>query len=182
LQDRTTCDQGFGQLGNNFSWLAAGGDRFSQANILDQDIYQVQDNLTWALETHRVTIGTSNEFLKISNVFFQASIGAWAFNSLADFDNGIPVEFQRRLALSPLQEPGTASFNVAQLGFYVQDEWTVAKNFRLTPGIRIDVPFLSKANQNPALVNKAACPLDTSKVRTGTPWRSPRLACNCAVA
>src|SRR5262249_785584 len=173
-----TCTPGFGKLGNNFSWLAAGGDRFSQANILDQDIYQVQDNLTWAIEKHRVTFGTSNEFLKIRNVFFQASIGAWAFNSLADFDNVIPVEFQARLALSPLQEPGTASFNVAQLGFYVQDEWTVAKNFRLTPGIRMDVPFLSKANQNPALVNNAAFPIDTSKVPTGNPLWSPRLGFN----
>jgi len=176
--DRSTCATGFGQLGNNFSWLAAGGDRFSQANILDQDIYQVQDNLTWALEKHRVTFGTSNEFLKIRNVFFQASIGAWAFNNLDDFDNGRPVEFQRRLALSPLQEPGTASFNVAQLGFYVQDEWTVAKNFRLTPGIRMDVPFLSKANQNPALVNNPTFPIDTSKVPTGNPLWSPRLGFN----
>jgi hypothetical protein len=60
----------------------------------------------------------------------------------------------------------------------VQDEWTVAKNFRLTPGIRIDVPFLSKANQNPALVNNPTFPIDTSKVPTGNPLWSPRLGFN----
>lgn len=176
--DRTTCAPGFGQLGNNFAWLAAGGERFSQANILDQDIYQVQDNLTLALEKHRLTVGTSNEFLKIRNVFFQASYGVWAFNSLADFDAGIPVVFQRRLALSPLQEAGTAAFNVAQLGFYVQDEWSPVRNFRLTPGLRIDVPFLSHANQNPVLVNNAQFPIDTNKVPSGNLLWSPRLGFN----
>ncbi len=167
-----------GRLGNNDSWLAAGAERFSQANILDQDIYQAQDNLTIALDKHRLTLGTSNEFLKIRNVFFQASTGVWAFDSLDAFDAGTASAFQRRLAVSPLQEPGTATFKVAQLGFYVQDEWSPFRNLRLTPGVRIDVPFLSKANQNPALVNNAAFPIDTSKVPTGNILWSPRLGFN----
>jgi hypothetical protein len=40
------------------------------------------------------------------------------------------------------------------------------------------VPFLSKANQNPALVNNDPFPIDTSKVPTGNILWSPRLGFN----
>ena len=167
-----------GNLGTSSSWLAAGTERFSQANILDQNIYQIQDNLTFALEKHRLTAGTSNEFLHIKNVFFQAKYGAWSFEGLDNFENGVADSFQRRLAPSDLQAPGTAEFNVSQLGFYVQDEWSVSRNFRLTPGLRIDVPFLSTAATNPVLVNNAAFPIDTSKVPSGNILWSPRVGFN----
>ncbi len=167
-----------GNLGASSSWLAAGAERFSQANILDQDIYQVQDNLTFAIDRHRITAGTNNEFLKIRNVFLQAATGVWAFNSLDDLDAGNAVAFQRRFAVSDVQEPGTAKFRVTQIGFYLQDEWSPLRNLRVTPGLRLDVPILSKANTNPILANNAAFTIDTGKVPTGNILWSPRLGFN----
>src|SRR5262249_41344400 len=155
-----------------------GAERFSQANSLDQNIYQVQDNLTFALDQHRLTVGTSNEFFKFRNVFLQAATGVWAFTSLADFEAGRASAFQRRIGVSNLQEPGTAVFKVAALGFYVQDEWSLLKNFRLSPGVRMDVPLLSKANTNQTLANNALFPIDTGKVPTGNILWSPRLGFN----
>src|SRR6266851_3203332 len=167
-----------GKLGASDSWLAAGAERFSQANILDQDVFQLQDNLTFAHERHRFTVGTSNEFFRFRNVFFQASIGVWAFDSLDAFEAGTPIAFQRRFGVSDAQAPGTASFDVSQLGFYLQDEWSLRDNLTLTPGIRIDVPFLSHANTNAALVNNAAFPIDTGRVPSGNILWSPRLGIN----
>jgi hypothetical protein len=167
-----------GNLGNQDSWLAAGAERFSQANTLDQNIFQIQDNLTLSVDKHRVTFGTSNEFLRIRNVFFQASYGVWAFNSLEDLDAGRAAAFQRRLAVSDVQEPGTAAFKVTQLGFYVQDEWSLQRNFVVTPGVRVDVPILSMANTNPTLKDNPAFPIDTSQVPTNNPLWSPRLGFN----
>jgi hypothetical protein len=167
-----------GKLGASDSWLAAGAERFSQANILDQDVFQLQDNLTFAHEKHRFTVGTSNEFFRFRNVFFQASIGVWAFDSLDAFEAGTPIAFQRRFGVSDAQAPGTASFDVSQLGFYLQDEWSLRDNLTLTPGVRIDVPFLSHANTNPALVNNAAFPIDTGRVPSGNILWSPRLGIN----
>ncbi len=167
-----------GALGASPSWLAAGAERFSQANILDQDIFQLQDNLTFAQGKHRFTVGTSNEFFRFRNVFFQASIGVWAFDSLDAFEAGTPIAYQRRFGVSDLQPPGTASFDVSQLGFYLQDEWSVRDNLTITPGVRIDVPFLSHANTNPALVNNAAFPIDTGRVPSGNILWSPRLGIN----
>src|SRR5262249_23898597 len=120
-----------GTIGAADSWLAAGGERFSHQNLLDQDIFQLQDNVSFGFPGHRLTVGTSNEFLRIKNVFFQAAYGVWAFNSLDDFQNGIASAFQRRFGVSDKQPPGTANFNVTQLGLYVQDEWTPIKNLTI---------------------------------------------------
>jgi hypothetical protein len=168
-----------GKVGTSDSWLAAGGERFSHQNVLDQDIYELQDNVTYSgFPGHHLTVGTSNELLKIRNVFFQAAYGAWAFTSLDNFDTGTAATFQRLFAVSDQQEPGTAKFSVTQLGLYVQDEWSVLKNLTITPGFRIDVPLLGKANTNPALVDNAAFPIDTSKVPSGNALLSPRLGVN----
>ncbi|WPB76649.1 carboxypeptidase regulatory-like domain-containing protein [Archangium violaceum] len=167
-----------GTLGAADSWLAAGAERFSQLNQLDQDIFQIQDSLTLALGDHQITAGTSTEFFKLRNAFLQAATGVWTFDSLDDFEAGIPSAFQRRFGVSDLQEPGTAAFTVIQPGFYLQDNWTPFKNLTLTPGIRIDVPFLSAANTNERLVNNEALPIDTGKVPSGNVLWSPRLGVN----
>jgi hypothetical protein len=182
-----------GTLGAADSWLAAGAERFSQDNYLNQDIYQVQDNVTFALGKHRLTAGTSNDFLNLKNRFLQAAIGVWSFNSpdprtpctdtscpsLDAFEAGTASTFQRRFGGSSAQEPGTAAFSVAQLGYYVQDEWSIGKNLTLTPGIRMDVPFLSSAVTNPALIyNGSLLQIDTSKVPSGNVLWSPRLGFN----
>jgi outer membrane receptor protein involved in Fe transport len=167
------------KLGNRDAFLAAGAERFSQGNSLDQDIYQLQDNLSFAIDKHRFVIGTSNEYLKIRNLFLQAATGVWAFNSLDDFDAGKPAAYERRFSAAPgVQEPGTARFNAKQLGFYVQDEWAVAKNLTVTPGIRFDLPILSAAVTNQAVLNSAALPIDTGRVPSGNPLWSPRIGFN----
>ncbi len=175
-----------GQIGSSDSWLAAGGERFSHENLLDQDVFSFQDNLTFAVGDHRLTVGTSNEILGIRNVFFQAAYGVWAFDDLNDNGSGLDeleagtaAAFQRRFGVANSgQDAGTAAFDVFQLGFYVQDEWSLLPNLTLTPGVRIDVPFLSDAVTNPVLVNNAAFPIDTGEVPSGNLLWSPRLGFN----
>jgi hypothetical protein len=159
-------------------FLAAGAERFSQANALDQDIYQLQDNVTLVADQHRFTFGTSNEFFKFRNLFLQAAIGAWEFESLADFAAGKATAYNRRFSVDPLQEPGTARFNVNQFGFYLQDEYAASENFALTGGLRVDIPFLSKPITNQAVLNNSPLAIDTGKVPTGNPLWSPRLGFN----
>ncbi len=173
-----------GVSGGNDAYIAAGAERFSQGNSLDQNVFQIQDNLTFALDQHRLTFGTSNEFFHFRNLFLQAAIGAYAFDCLnaADcansFESGTPSAYQRRFGVSPLEEAGVSSFDVQQYGVYLQDEYALADNFSLTGGLRIDVPFLSTAVQNPTLLGNSAFPLDTSRVPSGNPLWSPRVGFN----
>jgi hypothetical protein len=169
-----------GNIGASGAYLAAGAERFSQANVLDQDVYQLQDNVSYQLNNqHRVVVGTSNEFFRFRNLFLQAAIGVWSFDSLDLFEAGTANAFQKRYGPFPdLQTPGESAFRVNQWGFYVQDEWTPMSNLRITPGVRIDVPYVSKAPTNPALVDNAAFPIDTGKMPSGNILWSPRIGFN----
>jgi outer membrane receptor protein involved in Fe transport len=167
-----------GQLGTANAWLAAGAERFSQNNKLNQDIFQLQDSLTYKLGDHAITLGTQNEILKLHNTFLQAATGVWTFDSLDDFEAGRASAFQRRFGVSDLQEPGTADFTVYQLGLYLQDHWSPFKGLTVTPGVRMDVPFLSEANVNERLVNNEAFPINTGEVPSGNILWSPRLGVN----
>jgi len=167
-----------GRLGTADAWLAAGAERFSQNNVLNQDIIQLQDSLTYRMGDHTLTLGTSNEYLKLRNAFLQAATGVWTFDSLDDFEAGRASAFQRRFGVSDLQEPGTADFNVFQLGFYAQDSWTPFQGLTVTPGVRMDVPLLSAGNVNERLVANEAFPINTGEIPSGNMLWSPRLGVN----
>lgn len=122
--------------------LRSGSEEFSQGNELDQDIWELTDNFTFPVGNHRVTVGTRNELYKVRNLFAQASYGVWQFDNQANFDAGIVEQYRARLPL-PGSNNGEAKFTSGQLGFYVQDDWTVTPTFQLTGGLRADVPFFS---------------------------------------
>ena len=164
------------------AYLAAGGDRFSQGNFLNQDIYQLQDNITLGQDKNRLTLGTSNEFFKFKNYFLEAATGVYVFDSLDSFAANTPLAFQRQFGASAQQAAGTADFGVSQLGFYVQDEYSAADNLSITGGLRLDIPFLGKPVQNQVVLNSPAIPIDTSRIPTGNPLWSPRVGFNWDVA
>lgn len=165
-------------IGASDPYLAAGGERFSQDNLLNQDIWELTDNVTWANGDHRITVGTSNQYFTFRNTFLQASTGAWFFSSLDAFEAGTPLAFQRRFAGDPSVAPGQALFHATQIGLYAQDEWSVMKNVSISPGIRMDVPILSAAAQNPGYLTVPGLPIDTSAIPSGNVLWSPRLGFN----
>ena len=167
-----------GTVGTAGSFLAAGAERFSQLNSLDQDIFSIQNNLSFGTGAHRFTVGTANEFYKFDNAFFQARIGVWAFNSLDEFQAGTPAAFQRVLATPARPEGPVATFNVQQVGVYAQDEWSPNDRLTLTGGVRLDVPFNDTPPQNPALATNSFLPINTAEFPSGNVLWSPRLGFN----
>src|SRR3989442_1420452 len=92
--------------------IAAGADRFSQANSLDQDIYEVTDNLTFAQGSHLITVGTHNEIFHIVNGFFPASIGVWSFKNVDSLLAANPHRYQRALPGAVRPPAAVAHFQV----------------------------------------------------------------------
>lgn len=137
------------------------GTEFSSgANSLDQDVYSFEDNLSWYLGSHTLTFGTHNEIYRISNLFIQASEGAWYYNSLDYFLQDKPYKFTYKysdpditggnLKYAPVMKAG-------QFGFYAQDKWVVSRDFNFTYGIRFDIPLLfNKPTANGAFNDFAA--------------------------
>jgi len=120
--------------------LAAGGERSSMANSLDQDIIEVTDNLTFPVGSHLLTLGTHNEFFKFNNLFLQNAFGTWWFANADSLAARTPYQYSAALELR--EDAGRARMNVKQLGVYLQDRWTPTPRLTLTMGVRYDVPKL----------------------------------------
>lgn len=125
-----------------------GSERFSTGNALDQTIFTITDNFKIYKNQHTITLGTHNEFYSIYNLFIAQNYGAYRFDSVDDFINGVSAtEYDRSYSLvDDITGDGSAAaaeFNAMQLGVYAQDEWAVTPSFTLTAGIRLDIPILN---------------------------------------
>ena len=59
-----------------------------------------------------------------------------------DFTNDFPRNFDVTYSNVSGDSKPSATFSAAQLGFYIQDEIQVNSQFRLTAGLRVDVPII----------------------------------------
>ncbi|HEY6809432.1 MAG TPA: TonB-dependent receptor [Gemmatimonadales bacterium] len=155
--------------------LAAGGERFSQANLLNQDIIEITDNLTFAKGSHLITVGTHNEFFKFLNVFFPASHGVWSFKNIDSLVAGNADRYEIALPGALRPDGPVANFSVQQIGFYVGDQWSVTPKLSLTPGIRVDVPFMKNPALNAVLDTTTGLKINTASAPSGGALLSPRL-------
>lgn len=160
--------------------LAAGSDKFSQNNFLNQDIYEITDNLTLGKGRHVITVGTHNEFYKFSNGFFPGSFGVWAFANPESLAVGHAYHYEIALSADTILRPqgAIANFNVQQIGGYLQDVWMATPKLRITAGLRLDVPFIDHPARNPVLDTLTGLKINTANSPTGNGLWSPRLGFN----
>ena len=124
--------------------VQVGSERSSAANELDQDIFEITDNFKIFKNKHTFTIGTHNEFFKFRNLFINNFNGRWRFQSLADFYGNFPRQFDVIYSADKSNnEKPAAIFKAAQIGFYIQDEIQFNPQFRLTLGLRADMPVIN---------------------------------------
>ncbi len=128
-----------------------GSERSSVANELDQDIFEITDNVKIFKGKHTFTIGTHNEFFKFRNLFINNFNGRWTFSNIAALNANNPRQVQVTYSNIPGDLKPDAEFKAAQFGFYAQDEIQFNQQFRLTFGLRADLPIV---NDEPAF-NKA---------------------------
>lgn len=130
-----------------------GSERFSTANLLKQNIYTIRNNFEYYSGKHTILVGGSFEHYDIANLFLAYNFGQYEFNSFSDFyNNGAPSFYQRVYSLvdnvAGDDSEAIAEFRTSQLGFYIQDEYQVSNNFKVTGGIRFDLPFYGNTPDN----------------------------------
>ena len=132
--------------------IQAGGEEFSHANELDQDIFEITDNFSIPLGDHRLTFGGRWEAYRVRNLFGQNTFGRWQFDSQEDFEAGIVETYQVRFGL-PGSNSGESRFRAGQFALYAQDDWVVSPTFTLNPGLRVDIPyFTTDLNYDPRVI------------------------------
>ncbi len=167
--------------------LVAGTETFSQANSLDQTIFEFTDNLTYYTGDHAITVGTHNELFSFDNLFIRAFYGNYTFSNFNNFVAGTPSSYELSYSLDTTDPKPTAKFAVQQYGFYVQDVWKVMSGMNVTGGIRMDIPIMPDKPAYNRLVDSISTDLggflDSTKVNTkvvasGNLLFSPRLGIN----
>nr|MBX2815223.1 TonB-dependent receptor [Saprospiraceae bacterium] len=135
--------------------VVAGTDNFSYSNVVNQDVFTITNNFNLYKGKHSWTFGTHNEFFKIQNLFtiFSTPRYQYFFDGVNRFLAGEPADlllFGHEQSSSGqeirLGDDATnlgPSFNAMQLAFYAQDEIQVNRDFKLTAGLRFDIPIFS---------------------------------------
>jgi hypothetical protein len=139
--------------------ITAGSEMFSTNNLLDQDVFQFMDNLTYYANKHTVTAGFNVEIFKFNNSFnlfyypwhmFFGGVNEFLATTSADMD------FNAQVAASQQNNFAMAEVDVAQIGVYLQDEFEVNDKLLITAGIRIDAPmYLNTIAESPATLESA---------------------------
>ena len=121
-----------------------GAEGFSTANLLDQKILTITDNFEINVGMNKITIGTHNEFSQSKNVFFGNNFGSYRYANLDAFLNDQkPNRYILNYSLiggSGDDSQGAAEFGTKQFGFYLQNDMRLSNNFKLSYGVRVDVP------------------------------------------
>jgi hypothetical protein len=147
------------------TYTSVGFDPFTPDNKLNYRTFNVTNNLTKYFEKHTMVGGFNFQQYQSNNLFFPASNGVYIFNSLADFytaanqslSNGgrpstlAPARFQYRYSALPSGVAPMQTLESYRTDLYLQDEYNVNKNLKLTAGIRANIISIN----NTALENKA---------------------------
>ncbi|WP_276389854.1 TonB-dependent receptor [Eudoraea chungangensis] len=141
------------------NYIIGGHEPFSINNTLDQKVLQITNNLNFFKGDHTFTVGFSFEKFEFDNSFNLGAYGAqgvfFPTTTITDFpefasSGALQQAFDDAIATNNafnaagVGNPGgwaLAETNVGQLSFYLQDQWDIKENFKLTYGIRFDKPL-----------------------------------------
>ena len=119
-------------------YISLGYELFTYKNRVQNKTTTITDNATFYLGAHKLMAGLSFEHQYALNTYIRNGVGAYQYSSMDDFFNGAAP---RAVALTwgyngETTPKDKVAFN--QLGVYLQDEWNIRENLKVTAGIRFD--------------------------------------------
>lgn len=119
-------------------YMSLGYELFTYNNAVNNKIFTVTDNFTSYLGNHKLTAGFSYEHQLANNSYMRNGTGYYRYRSIDDFLNGAaPESFALAYGYNGNTTPN-AQVRYNQFGIYLQDEWSIQENFKLTYGLRLD--------------------------------------------
>ncbi|WP_026210774.1 TonB-dependent receptor [Flexithrix dorotheae] len=126
--------------------ITLGGEPFSYANVVNQDVITLTNNFNLYKGKHTFTIGTHNEFFSLFNLFLPLHPSQYTYSSTDKFFANEAYLYlygheKGNINIGDNATSVAADFSALQLAFYGQDEIQFNPNFKLTAGIRLDIPI-----------------------------------------
>ncbi|GJM36301.1 MAG: cell envelope biogenesis protein OmpA [Saprospiraceae bacterium] len=138
---------------NGTRYIVAGHEPFSINNVLNQDVFQINDNFNIYAGKHTITVGFAFERFNFDNSFNLTGYGARvffpdipiedfaAFINSGDFDAEVDAARAAFETNNKNDSWALAETNLGQISGYAQDEIAVNDKLSLTFGLRIDYPL-----------------------------------------
>ncbi|AXJ02384.1 Carboxypeptidase regulatory-like domain-containing protein [Cyclonatronum proteinivorum] len=135
----------------NVYYMALGNELFTVGNLLENDTFNIENTLTYFTGRNTITAGASFEYMTFANAFNPVWNSWYRYATYDDFVRSViegdtsvrPSHFAIGYTFDvdnptvlPLDE---VSF--AQVGLYLQNEFQVNQNLKVTAGLRVDLPF-----------------------------------------
>ena len=163
-----------------------GPDPFTYGNLRDVQTIVATDEVTFATGIHNVVMGLQFEFDNTKNGYMQGGQGFYVYNSWDDFKAaGKPTAFAITHSNRDDLTQVYPSFNYMQYSWYAQDEITFSDYFKLTAGLRFELPVYPTIanNENKEYLQLAArgnslTGTSTADMPMARPNVSPRLGFN----
>lgn len=128
-------------LKNGSYYMGFGPDPFTEGNLRQVKTFVATDEATWSMGIQNFTAGLQFETNKATNGFGAASAGYYVFESMDDFMNGkAPRSYGVTFPMDGSNQfQATMKYN--QFSAYVQDQVNFSDRFRLTAGLRFELPI-----------------------------------------
>ena len=137
---------------------------------LKQQTIEVSDNVTLTKGINKFTFGTHNEFYNLTYGFINSYNGRWEYSrGLNSFLADNPSRIRGAFITNPKLATDRNSifdnppnpFTIALTSLYGQDDITINKRFKLSPGIRLDYSFVGTQPFVDSSLNKTNTNLTT---------------------
>ncbi|MCC5934110.1 MAG: carboxypeptidase regulatory-like domain-containing protein [Balneolales bacterium] len=135
----------------NVYYMSIGNELFTVGNLLENDTFNVENTLTYFTGRNTITAGASFEYMTFANAFNPVWNSWYRYATYDDFVRSVidgdtsvrPSHFAigytydvDNPTVLPLDE---VSF--AQVALYLQNEFQVNRDLKITAGLRVDMPF-----------------------------------------
>ncbi len=138
----------FMDIGGGAVW--AGTWREASIYNMKQKTFEISDNLTLTSGIHKFTFGTHNEFYNLTYGFINSWNGRWEYSNVGNFLADKPSRIRGAYSIDPktpndrnaIYNNPPSPYKVGLLSVYAQDEIAASRNFKVTPGIRVDYSAL----------------------------------------
>jgi len=177
-------------------YTTIGIDPFTYGNLRDVQTITATDEFTYNIGKHNLIAGAQFEWNRAKNGYMQGGAGWYIYESWdafkADVENPSastgPAAFM--ITHANLDDPTSQTFpafDYSQASVYAQDEITLSDYFKLTAGLRLEMPFITIPTDNynkdfaavaAANPNSSFAGLSTADVPAARVSFSPRIGFN----